>query len=92
MACPDEESALLIHRQAFRVNYFLFEAFYILVIKVETQLERAIGEAFFTCEQIDDLHQDFSKFHSSLLRLRQRGLCPGLFYNTLNTNGPFSNA
>jgi hypothetical protein len=40
---------------------------------VETQLERSIGEAFFTCEQIDDLCQEFSKFHASLLRLGQRG-------------------
>ena len=92
IACPDEDSALLIHRQAFRVNDFLFESFEILVIQVKTQLERAIGEAFFTREQLDDLRQDLSKFHASLLRLRQRGLCPGLFDNTLNTNGPCSNA
>ena len=92
IACPDEDSALLIHRQAFRVNDFLFEALEIRVIQVETQLEGAIGEALFTCEQLDDLRQDLSKFHSLLLRLRQRGLCPGLFDNTLNTNGPCSNA
>src|SRR5919202_846267 len=92
IACPNEDSALFIHRQAFRVNDFLFEAFEILVIQAETQLERAIGEAFFTCEQIDDLRQDLSKFHASLLRLRQRGLCPGRYYNTLQTNGPFSSA
>src|SRR2546428_4688299 len=88
IARPDEDSALLIHRQAFRVNHFFFETFEILVIQVETQFERAIGEAFFTCEQIDDLRQDLSKFHVPLLRLRQRGLYPGLYYNTLNTNGP----
>ena len=71
IACPDEDSALLIHRQAFRVNHFLFEACDIRVIQIETQLERTIGEAFFTCEQIDDLRQDLSKFHGSLLHLRQ---------------------
>ena len=80
IACPDEDSALFIYRQAFRVNHFLFEAFEILVIQVETQLEGAIGEAFFTREQLDDLRQDLSKFHASLLRLRQRGLCPRPFY------------
>ena len=57
IACPDEDSALLIHRQAFRVNQFLCEACEILVIQVETQLEGAIGEAFLTCEQIDDLRR-----------------------------------
>jgi hypothetical protein len=82
IACPDEDSALLIHRQAFRVNYFLSEGFEILVIQVETQLEGAIGEALFTCEQLDDLRQDLRKFHGSLSRLHQRGLCPGLDYNT----------
>jgi hypothetical protein len=81
IACPDEDSAFLIHRQAFRVHHFLFEVFEIHVIQIETQLERAIGEAFFTCEQLDDLCQDLGKFHGSLLRLRQRGLSPGLFYN-----------
>ena len=81
IACPDEDSALLIHRQAFRVNHFLFEACEIRVIQIETQLERTIGEALFTCEQLDDLRQDLSKCHGSLLRLRQRGLYPELFYN-----------
>src|SRR4029450_10090180 len=88
IACPDEDSALIIHRQAFRVDHFLFETFEIRVIQVETQLKGAIGEALFTCEQIDNLRQDFSKFHASLLRLRQRGLCSGLYSNTLHTNGP----
>ena len=38
---------------------------------METQLEGTIGEAFFTCEQINDLRQDLSKFHASLLHLCQ---------------------
>jgi hypothetical protein len=50
IACPDEDSALLIHDQVFRVNNFLCEGFEMRVIQVETQLERAIREAFFTCE------------------------------------------
>jgi hypothetical protein len=55
IACPDEDAALLIHRQAFRVYHFLFEAFEIRVIQVETQLEGEIREALFTCEQVDNL-------------------------------------
>jgi hypothetical protein len=84
IACPDKDSALLIHRQAFGVNYFLFESFEIFVIQVETQLERAIGEALFTGEQIDDLRQDLRKFHVLLLRVRQRGLCWGCFITSVN--------
>src|SRR5262249_15318350 len=36
IGCPDEDFAFLIHRQAFRVYHFLFEAFEIRVIQVET--------------------------------------------------------
>ena len=46
---PDQDAAVLIHRQALAVNELVLEGLEVLVIELEVQLEGAIGQASTPC-------------------------------------------
>jgi hypothetical protein len=60
---PDQNSPILVSGYALGVNQFFFEDIQILIIQLETHLERSIGHTSLAFQKGNDLFEDFVKRH-----------------------------
>src|SRR5207253_9897613 len=62
-ACPDQDAALLIHRQPLGVDEFFLQHCQLLIVQTELEFQGSIGDAPSAAEHLDDLIQYLIKLH-----------------------------
>jgi hypothetical protein len=63
-ANPDKHLPLFIRRQSFRRDKLIFESLKVLIVELETNLQRSIGDSFFPLKKSNDLNQNFIECHT----------------------------
>ena len=61
--CPDQHTAVLIHREVFGINEVIFECFQVLVIKLELELEGTVRDTALAVQELADLRPDSREVH-----------------------------
>ena len=64
VARPDEDPAVLIHRDASCLDEFRFQIVEVVVVEIELALEGTIREALILLEPVNNLCQDLFEGHS----------------------------
>jgi hypothetical protein len=60
---PHQDAMLFVYSQLFSIDEFVFDALDIIIIDVETQFERSVGDSLFTLEQFEYLGEDVIEGH-----------------------------